>query len=157
MQWQKKPYRYNTKLTIYQCDVEDFVRYDELYLSGKVYDACLTQECWYLKPLVMDGKYVFLKEFACDCQFVPLEHKKGTHHPHSFSFRRISDRYPIWHHFIRTSYHVWPYVPDSSILFYFVWFRPRRCVWKHRASFPTYYVSLKIFWQGFFVNQKEIV
>ena len=72
----EKPYRYNTKLTIYQCDVEDFVRYDELYLSGKVYDACLTQECWYLKPLVMDGKYVFLKEFACDCQFVPLEHKK---------------------------------------------------------------------------------
>lgn len=72
----EKPYRYNTKLTIYQCDVEDFVRYDELYLSGKVYDACLTQECWYLKPLVMDGKCVFFKEFACDCQFVPLEHKK---------------------------------------------------------------------------------
>lgn len=82
----EKPYRSNTKLTIYSCNVESFVGYHKLYMSGKVYDACLTQECWYLKPLIMEGKQTILKDFACDCKFVPIEYKKEELLTYIFTF-----------------------------------------------------------------------
>lgn len=72
-----KPYKSNTKITIYECDVDHFVDYNELYDSGKVLDAHITKECWYLEPITMNGKHLLLKYFECDCKFVPDEQLKA--------------------------------------------------------------------------------
>lgn len=71
-----KPHKYNTKITVYECDVHDYIDYNELYFSNKVCDSYLTHECWYLKPITMTGKHLILKSFESDWVFIAEEDKK---------------------------------------------------------------------------------
>ena len=45
----------------------------ELYISGKVNDAILTHECWYLKPVVLSGTHMLLRDFSYSYEFIPNE------------------------------------------------------------------------------------
>ena len=71
-----KPYQSNTKITLYEVNTDDYVSYEKLYSTGKVYDAYLTHECWYLQPIIMTGKHLILKNFESDIEFVPDETRK---------------------------------------------------------------------------------
>lgn len=62
-----------TKLTIYECDIDDYINYEELYKYGMVPDAYVTHEYWCLKPIWMFGTHVLLSDFDSHYEFVPDE------------------------------------------------------------------------------------
>lgn len=64
------------KFTVYEFETDDYIDYMELYRSGKVNDAILTHECWYLKPVILKGKHMLLRDFRYSYEYIPNEKQK---------------------------------------------------------------------------------
>lgn len=72
-----KPYRTDIwkEITVYKCEIENYIGFKELYWTGKVFDAYLTHECWYLEPIEMAGRHMLLRGFDSCYEFVPNEQR----------------------------------------------------------------------------------
>lgn len=67
------------KITVYELETDDYIDSMDLYMSGKVNDAILTHECWYLKPVVLNGTHMLLRDFSYSYEFIPNEKMKDEY------------------------------------------------------------------------------
>ncbi|RHB41980.1 hypothetical protein DW886_15610 [Enterocloster aldenensis] len=67
------------KITVYELETDDYIDSLDLYMSGKVNDSILTHECWYLKPVVLNGRHMLLRNFSYSYEFIPNEKRKDEY------------------------------------------------------------------------------
>lgn len=67
------------EITIYELDTDNYIDSRRLYLSGKVNDAILTNECWYLEPVTLKGTHMLLRDFSYSYEYIPNEKMKDEY------------------------------------------------------------------------------